>query len=346
MEVVLHTQDEVASRLAAAQEAAATGGSPSEPLETSENGSVAVSEDSGSKKPLRFALTSAVVENLIGFIRNPSERWYLGFSEIDIATRGIGRGEVLLVVGRSHTGKSQVLLNSIVTNLVNDPEAHVVIFSMDEPRELVVMKLFCLLQGRSSSEVEEAIKAGDQDTLSDLERAATQELSRVAIIDESMTLESMSAAMDEARAWWGKNPSFCMIDYLELLPGGEADASGVTAKAQAVKRWAKTQRVPIALVHQAGRTAGNRGQAAGIHAGRYGGEQEAIFVLEVYRKKDAPDLTDWETRYHENSIQMNLCKNKRTARLGDYAYYLDPQCGHIHPYWDELIPDGGDHPDG
>ena len=314
----LHTQDEVAERLAVAQ-----GG-----------------EVDSDKQPNRWATTSKVVENLIGFIRNPAERWYLGFPEIDLATRGVGKGEVLLVVGRSHTGKSQILLNSIVTNLVNDSNAHVVIFSMDEPRELVAMKLFCLLQGRSSTDVEEAIKAGDRNVLDALGLASERELSRVAIIDESMSLEAMSAAMDEAREWWGTNPSFCMIDYLELMVGGDADATGVTSKAQALKRWAKTERVPVGLVHQAGRTAGERGKAAGIHAGRYGGEQEAIFVMEVYRKKDQTDLSDWETRYHANSIDMNICKNKRTARLLDQTYYLDPECGHVHPYWEELIPDG------
>ena len=314
----LHTQDEVAERLAVAQ-----GG-----------------EVDSDKQPNRWATTSKVVENLIGFIRNPAERWYLGFPEIDLATRGVGKGEVLLVVGRSHTGKSQILLNSIVTNLVNDSNAHVVIFSMDEPRELVAMKLFCLLQGRSSTDVEEAIKAGDRNILDALGLASERELSRVAIIDESMSLEAMSAAMDEAREWWGTNPSFCMIDYLELMVGGDADATGVTSKAQALKRWAKTERVPVGLVHQAGRTAGERGKAAGIHAGRYGGEQEAIFVMEVYRKKDQTDLSDWETKYHANSINMNICKNKRTARLIDQTYYLDPECGHVHPYWEELIPDG------
>ena len=314
----LHSQDEVAERLAVAQ-----GG-----------------EAASDKQPNRWAPTSKVVENLIGFIRNPAERWYLGFPEIDLATRGVGKGEVLLVVGRSHTGKSQILLNSIVTNLVNDSTAHVVIFSMDEPRELVAMKLFCLLQGRSSTDVEEAIKAGDRNVIDALGLASERELSRVAIIDESMSLEAMSAAMDEAREWWGTNPSFCMIDYLELMVGGDADATGVTSKAQALKRWAKTERVPVGLVHQAGRTAGERGKAAGIHAGRYGGEQEAIFVMEVYRKKDQTDLSDWETKYHANSINMNICKNKRTARLIDQTYYLDPECGHVHPYWEELIPDG------
>ena len=314
----LHSQDEVAERLAVAQ-----GG-----------------EADSDKQPNRWAPTSKVVENLIGFIRNPAERWYLGFPEIDLATRGVGKGEVLLVVGRSHTGKSQILLNSIVTNLVNDSTAHVVIFSMDEPRELVAMKLFCLLQGRSSTDVEEAIKAGDRNVIDALGLASERELSRVAIIDESMSLEGMSAAMDEAREWWGTNPSFCMIDYLELMVGGDADATGVTSKAQALKRWAKTERVPVGLVHQAGRTAGERGKPAGIHAGRYGGEQEAIFVMEVYRKKDQTDLSEWETKYHANSINMNICKNKRTARLIDQTYYLDPECGHVHPYWEELIPDG------
>ena len=328
------SEEDVARRLADAQQSASEAAVPVVASEEPEEGFA------GGVRPHRWALTSDVVDNLVGFIRNPAERWYLGFPEIDLATRGIGRGEILMVVGRSHTGKSQVLLNSIVTNLLKDAEAHIVIFSMDEPRELVVMKLFCLLQGRSSTEVEEAVKRGDTDMLADLERAATQELSRVAVIDEAMSLESMAAAMEEAKAWWGVHPSFCMIDYLELMPGGDGSPGSVTHKAQALKRWAKVQRVPVGLVHQAGRGTAQRGTAAGIHAGRYGGEQEAIFVLEVYRKKDRTDLTDWEMKYHADSVNLNLCKNKRTARLLDQIYYLDPECGHVHPYWDELLPEG------
>jgi len=323
----LHSEGEVARRLAAVQQA------PGDPPEE---------QPEPGKRPKRFLLTSAVADSLVGFIRNPTERWYLGFPEFDLATRGVGRGEVMMVLGRSHTGKSQILLNSIVWNLINHHDTHAVIFSLDEPRELVLMKLFCLLKGRASEEVEEAVKRGDKDTLSDLERAATQELSRVAIVDESVHLEEMGRVMDEARAWWGVDPSFCMIDYLELLPGGDSDAVGVVSKAQAVKRWAKDQRVPIGLVHQSGRGSSQPGYAAGLYGGRYGGEHEAIFVLEVYRKKDRHDLSRWETEYHANSVNMNLCKNKRTARLVDQTYYLDPVCGHVHPYHQELIPDATD----
>ena len=71
-------------------------------------------DPSNINKPKTWALTNQVVDNLVGFIRNPSERWYLGFPEIDLASRGVGKGEVLMVVGRSHTGKSQMLLNNNV----------------------------------------------------------------------------------------------------------------------------------------------------------------------------------------------------------------------------------------
>ena len=158
---VLHSEEEIARRLAEAQQEADD--TTSEEI-----------EDTSPQRPKRFPLSSTVVESLVGFIRNPTERWYLGFPEFDLATRGIGRGEVMMVIGRSHTGKSQILLNSIVWNLINQHDSYAVIFSLDEPRELVLMKLFCLLKGRSSEEVEDAIKEGDKDTLSDLERAATQ----------------------------------------------------------------------------------------------------------------------------------------------------------------------------
>ena len=282
----LHSEEEVARRLADAKTLPDAGQPSSDnPQETAV---------AGPERPKRFALTSTVVDSLVGFISNPTERWYMGFPEFDLATRGVGRGEVMMILGRSHTGKSQILLNSIVWNLVNHHDAHAVIFSLDEPRELVLMKLFCLLKGRSSEQVEEAIKQGDKDTLSDLERAATQELSRVAIVDEAAT------------------------------------------------RWAQTQRVPGGLVHQSGRGTSPPGHAAGLYGGRYGGEHEAIFVLEVYRKKDRTDLSMWEQEYHANSINMNLCKNKRTARLLDQTYYLDPVAGHVHPYHEELIPETRD----
>ena len=82
---VLHSEEEIARRLAEAQQEAAD--------TTSEE-----TEDTSPQRPKRFPLSSTVVESLVGFIRNPTERWYLGFPEFDLATRGIGRGEVMMVI--------------------------------------------------------------------------------------------------------------------------------------------------------------------------------------------------------------------------------------------------------
>ena len=54
--------------------------------------------------------------------------------------RGLARGEMLLVVGHSHHGKSQVLYNSSITALLNT-NAHILLFSPDEPRELIAQQL-------------------------------------------------------------------------------------------------------------------------------------------------------------------------------------------------------------
>ena len=60
----IQTPEEVSLRLAAAQQTVA-GETPSEIHPPSPGG----------EKPTSFVLTSAVVDNLIGFVSNPTERW-------------------------------------------------------------------------------------------------------------------------------------------------------------------------------------------------------------------------------------------------------------------------------
>ena len=292
----------------------------------------------GGEKPTKFALTSTVVDNLIGFISNPTERWYLGLPELDLATRGVGRGEVLMVVGRSHTGKSQVLLNSIVWNLVNHPDAHIVIFSMDEPRELVAQKLHCIAYGRNGEELEQQIKDGNEAVLEEVRAASRSLFDRILINDGALTFTQMSDTLKEAQDYWGRHPNFAMVDYLELQPG-ESDHTGVVAKAQGLKRWSKEASIPLAVVHQAGRGSGDRHKPALITAGKYGGEQEALAVLGVYRKRDDPALSYQEKCYHSVSINVRVTKNKRPPnKLGDFEYFLCPHTGQIRPYRDDDIP--------
>ena len=253
--------------------------------------------------------TSTAFDSFVDYVRNDEGRFLLGFPEVDLAMRGLARGEMLLVVGHSHNGKSQVLYNSVVTALLNT-DAHMLLFSPDEPRELIAQKLHCLAFGRNGEELEQQIKDGNQVVLDEIRDASKTLFNRVLINDGALTFKEMTQAFQEAQDYWQRNPDFVMADYLELLPG-ESDHNGVVAKAQGLKRWCKEVSVPLAVVHQAGRGSGDRHKPSTINAGKFGGEQEALAVLGVYRRRDDPSLTYVEKCYHSVSINVRINKNKR-----------------------------------
>ena len=281
--------------------------------------------------------TSTAFDSFVDYVRNDEGRFLLGYPEIDLALRGLAKGEMMLVVGHSHNGKSQVLYNAIVNALLNS-DSHILIFSPDEPRELVAQKLHCLAYGRNGEELEQLIKDGDPATLDEVRTASRTLFNRVIINDHALSFNQMTDALKEVQDYWGRHPDFCMVDYLELLPG-DSDATGVVAKAQGVKRWCKDASLPVAVVHQAGRGSGEHHKPATIAAGRYGGEQESLAVLGVYRKRDDPSLTYLEKCYHSVSINVRINKNKRPPnKLGDFEYFLCPHTGQIRQYRDDDIP--------
>ena len=281
--------------------------------------------------------TATAFDSFVDYVRNDDGRFLLGFPEVDLCMRGLARGEMLLVVGHSHNGKSQVLYNSIVNALLNT-NGHILLFSPDEPRELVAQKLHCIAFGRNGQELEEQIKAGDEAVLEEVRSASHTLFDRILINDGALTFTEMSDALKEAQDYWGRHPDFAMVDYLELQPG-ESDHTGVVAKAQGLKRWSKEASIPLAVVHQAGRGSGDRHKPAAITAGKYGGEQEALAVLGVYRRRDDPALSYLEKCYHSVSVNIRITKNKRPPnKLGDFEYFLCPHTGQIRAYQDDDIP--------
>ena len=151
------------------------------------------------------------------------------------------------------------------------------------------------------------------------------------VIDDALSFEQMSVAAAEARhLWGGQEPDVVIVDFLELLPG-DADTDGVQGKSQTLKRWSKKEDVPLVCIHQASRgPSSKRGQQRGMAAMRYGGENDAIFVLEVYRKHEDEDLEDVERERWANTVTVNIAKNKRPpSRKGAVDFFLDPECGRV-----------------
>lgn len=281
-------------------------------------------------KPMEyFTPTSSAVDDYVHYL-NSDTAFQTGFKPIDLCfPSGLDRGDMFLLTGRSHQGKSTVAYNMMVHNLKRSADFTCVFYSPDEPRELVVQKLACIAMGRNAADMEEALREGSTAAERELRNVAGGLLDRVLINDQSLTFASMLRGIHEAEQYWGRQPSACVLDFLELMVG-DADANGVAGKAQSAKRFAKDADVPLIVLHQTGRGAGARGGPAGIHGGRFGGEAESVAVLECYRPKDAANISDREKATLENVIQLNLCKNKRPPyRCRDAEMIMDPNCGQI-----------------
>lgn len=270
-------------------------------------------------KPLASA-----AEGLIEVIQNAEGRFMLGLPDVDAMTRGFGRGELAYVTGRAHSGKTQILLNAIV----NNPSAHVIVFTPDEVAELVLSKLVSIRHNINAEILESRIKAGDQGAL-ELVRRSAQDFRNLLVIDDSLRLQEMTDAVNEAQDFWGERVDAIIYDFLELLPG-ESDADGVSSKSKALKRWTKHVDAPVLCVHQSAKSIAPRGQSAGMDAMRYGGDTEAIFVLEVFRKRDDVTMDDFDRRRHANTVTVNVAKNKRPpSHTGVVDLYLHPDTGFV-----------------
>ena len=248
-----------------------------------------------------------------------------GIRPLDAMIRGTGRGELTFITGKAHSGKTQLVLQGIA----NNPDKATLLFTPDEVDALVLSKLTSITRAMPSDELEEMIQARHEDTLRMVRRVAEETFKNLVVQHDSLDFEQMEVAAMEAQEMLGRPLDCVMIDYLELVPG-ESGYTGLVEKSQALKRWAKTLDVPVIVLHQASRSSSARGESGGMEAMRYGGDTEAMHVLEVYRKKESKELTEQERLNHEHLMTVNVVKNKRPPCLkGEVDLYLHPTCGQV-----------------
>lgn len=282
-------------------------------------------------------LTEAA-NNLIETIRNPGGRIMFGIKEIDVLMRGIGKGELCYISGYTQGGKTQIFLNAVK----NNHEKHIVLFTMDEPAEMVLAKLVALEKHWSFEWVEEQVKDGNQAVLSAIRSVASERYKNLIVVDQKVSTSDMSAALREAEDYFGiKRVDLVGVDYLRLLeiPAGESDGQTIVKKSVAIKQWTQTERVPMLCIHQGSRGKTSRGQQAGLDSMEYGGEQEAHFILTVRRLMNDESLSEAERETHQNTVNVALVKSKRLPpRLGEYTFYIDPDYGLVRSLHSNDIP--------
>lgn len=266
------------------------------------------------------------LESFVTFVTDSRQHYMLGFDEIDMRTRGYRPGELILVAGYSHGGKSQMLLTSILHNT----DKPILWVTLDEPAELVMSKLVSMVLRTSADQLEADIKAGDAKTIDHIRATVRERFSKLLIIDRQITLGAMGSAVKEAEDYFGAPLSAMMIDYLGLIPSDQEREDG---KAKEVKSFATAQDFPTFVIHQNSRSGGGPGEPITLTSLAFGGDREATMIIGVRRKKYDRSLRDaFERSVHEHTVSISIVKNKRPpAKLGEWDYLMDPDTGLIVP---------------
>ena len=264
------------------------------------------------------------------FIREAQEtkRVYTGVPEFDEAMRGLSPGHLGVIVGYSHSGKTQLLLHI----LRNNREARVAWFSPDEPATLFLAKLASITHNIPARELESQVAAGDRGAIELLVQTATEEYPNLILFDKTLTQQVLYDGYEEACDVWGGPADFVVVDYVDLVQGGGEIAP---QKFDILKSFVSDKHTAMWAIHQTSRAGGAEGRAMTISSGNYGGEQHATMMIGVRRKKSAImaelaelrvklqknpgseatqekiDALEHDLAIHEYTLTANLVKNKR-----------------------------------
>jgi len=294
----------------------------------------------------------AAVDDYKEFSLHPENRVWTGIKQIDQATRGLAPGELCLINGFAHNGKTVL----VVEILLKNEGMPIILFTPDETRTAVLVKLASAIWAISAEEFERRLNQGDPEAERML-REVAERFKNLAVFDDNVSLHTMDQAVKSCEAVFGK-VKLVIFDYADLL-SAELDTRG---KLKALKAWGKDHMVPFIVLHQSSRSQGAGGQAVTITSGGYGGESEAFIMIGVRRKinllKDqvrlleerleSPNLSDKaytkimdRIRYiqddqiprHRDTITVSLVKNKRPPMtlVDDIDFRLDSETGRLLP---------------
>ena len=293
------------------------------------------------------------VDSFVRWAQSPQERINLGIARIDTEMRGIAPGEIAMVLGFAHGGKTLLLLHTLRHNR----DKHVALFIPDEPRELVLIKLTCITHNIDARVLEQRVANHDQEAINLLHQTANEDYPNLAVFDQSLNASDMERGYNELCDVWGQAPELVVVDFLDLVQAGET----VPDKANFLKGFGRKHDVPLLVLHQTSRHAGADGRKPTMSSGAFGGEQQATAILGVRRRKyeiqteinelieklnrggsersqERLDYLRFEQKIHEHTVTVNLLKNKRPAGqlVDDVDFELNAMTGRIRELNGEL----------
>ena len=309
--------------------------------------------------PTDYKMYEPLTEAVHSFVRwaqTPYERIHLGLPRIDDELRGIAPGELAMMLGYAHGGKTLLLLHCLQQNR----DKHIAMFIPDEPRQLILTKLTCMHHGIDARELERRVAIDDSSAIDLLRQTAEEDFPNLAVFDQPLNAADMERGYNEVCDAWGQQPDLLVVDYLDLVEAGDT----VPAKATFLKSFGRRHDIPLLILHQTSRHAGADGNKLTMSSGAFGGEQQATSIIGVRRKKysimseineltfkldrahsqsgaDRLESLRYDARIHEFTITVSLLKNKRPAGqlVDDMDFEMNLATGQLSPLLNGELPE-------
>jgi len=250
---------------------------------------------------------------------------YFGLPLIDHHLRGLRPESLYLLTGFAHNGKTQLF----ITLVVNNPDKKIILFTPDESRSMVLLKLLAAASNESREEIEHWGARRIRD-------ATNYYIPNIVVIDTSLDAGQIHASMGQAQALLGGPADLACYDYMSQLPDWP---DNIPQKARVFKELAKETKIPWLVIHQANRTEA-RDAHMSMEKMSFGGEQEATAVIACRRaiftdKKMTSGQKLWEETHP--TIHVAIVKNKwgsMTDPMG-IKHYIRTPGGLVVPERDE-----------
>ncbi len=257
----------------------------------------------GNGPTLGVPLMADLIKDLRKYASVPRKRIPTGITSLDLFIKGPSSGEVAVILGRSYTGKSMVLHNIIT----NNPDHPCLFFSMEMSSNQAVERLLTAWSGLEHSEV---LRQVEENQLGPELEAMADALDAVTIVDRNgLGFGDFSAYVAAYEATFGFRPDYVMFDYMELIRSDGDSGGKVEEIARDMKAWAKAEKMPVYVVHQANMKE-EPWEPPTQNSARYAGFTEADLLVGVWVPGLDPELSSNEWTGLHGVFRFNVLKNR------------------------------------
>lgn len=232
-------------------------------------------------------------------IKEGGDTFEIGYPSIDNAIGGFRKGELCLIMGRTTTGKTWILLN-ILKHIALMPEENIGLFSLEMPGCSIMERLLQLYFMKSREEISK-----DFLVQPNLEMQTFRDgFSQVKIFTQIYSPQEIRRKIKTLKL------RVILIDFLGMLKTGRFYSSyeRTTEIVTELKQIAKEEGVLIILAHQLSRQAEDGAIPVKLNHARDSGvcEELSDFVLGIWRPEISSDNV-----LAKDKIYVHLLKNKR-----------------------------------